>query len=216
MLRFGGRRLWRARPLPPSPWHKYAFGEPAHAGGLSCLLADLTPKQQRFVDEYLVDLNATQAAIRAGYSEKSAYSQAHDLLKKPEIEAAVAAARLEQSDRTGVTADRVIRELAAIAFGDLRDVASWRADALTLIDSAELAPEAAAAVREVVAYTTTTDHGESSTTTTRVQIRQHDKIAAIRLLGQHLGLFKETLKLEHAGLGDVFEAIRRRARGEDE
>lgn len=52
-------------------------------------MAGLTDKQQRFVDEYLIDLNATQAAIRAGYSEKTAYSVGHENLKKPEIQKAI-------------------------------------------------------------------------------------------------------------------------------
>lgn len=65
----------------------------------------LSPKQQRFVDEYLVDLNATQAAIRAGYSRDTAGSIGHENLKKPEIQAAISIARKAQQDRTGITAD---------------------------------------------------------------------------------------------------------------
>lgn len=68
----------------------------------------LTPKQQRFVEEYLIDLNATQAAIRAGYSEKTAYAVGHENLKKPEIAKALSAARGERSQRTEITADYVL------------------------------------------------------------------------------------------------------------
>ena len=68
----------------------------------------LTAKQQRFVAEYLIDLNATQAAIRAGYSEKTAYSIGQENLTKPEIAAAVAAAQAERSERTEVTQDYVL------------------------------------------------------------------------------------------------------------
>ena len=74
-------------------------------------MAKLTPKQQRFVDEYLIDLNATQAAIRAGYKEKRAYSTGHENLKKPEIQTAIATARLELSERTSVTQDIVVEGL---------------------------------------------------------------------------------------------------------
>lgn len=71
----------------------------------------LNEKQQRFVDEYLVDLNATQAAIRAGYSPKTAYSQAFDLLKKPEVQEALDKARKAREARTEITQDWVVREM---------------------------------------------------------------------------------------------------------
>lgn len=69
---------------------------------------NLTPKQAAFVAEYLVDLNATQAAIRAGYSEATAHSIGHENLSKPEIADAIAAAQLARSERTRVTQDYVL------------------------------------------------------------------------------------------------------------
>ena len=74
----------------------------------------LTPKQARFVEEYLVDLNATQAAIRAGYSEKTARQVASENLSKPYIQEAVAQAPRERSERTKVDQDWVIERLIAI------------------------------------------------------------------------------------------------------
>src|SRR5690606_37899496 len=74
-------------------------------------VVSLTPKQQRFVEEYLVDLNATQAAIRAGYSEKTAHSQGPRLLENVEISKAVAAAFASRSERVQVTQDWVISRL---------------------------------------------------------------------------------------------------------
>lgn len=71
----------------------------------------LTPKQQRFVEEYLVDLNATAAAIRSGYSEHTAYAIGSENLKKPEIQEAISEARKSQSDRTQVTQDYVLTRL---------------------------------------------------------------------------------------------------------
>jgi phage terminase small subunit len=70
----------------------------------------MTPKQQRFVDEYLIDLNATQAAVRAGYSAKTAYSIGEELLRKPDIAAAVAKAEAARSERTKIDADWVLRK----------------------------------------------------------------------------------------------------------
>lgn len=77
-------------------------------------MAKLTPKQVLFVQEYLIDLNATQAAIRAGYSEKTAYSIGNENMKKPEIAQSIQAAIDEQSKRTGLTADTVINNIEAL------------------------------------------------------------------------------------------------------
>ena len=83
----------------------------------------LTPKQQRFCDEYLIDLNATQAAIRAGYSEKTAYRTGADNLRKPQIEEYIAKRQKELSRSTEITQERVIKELALIAFSNNADYA---------------------------------------------------------------------------------------------
>lgn len=82
----------------------------------------LTPKQQRFVEEYLVDMNATQSAIRAGYSADTAGSIGHENLKKPEIQLALQEARRAQQERTAVTADMVLERIALIAFADTREL----------------------------------------------------------------------------------------------
>jgi hypothetical protein len=71
----------------------------------------LTDKQQRFVEEYLVDLNATQAAIRAGYSENTARQIGYENLAKPDIQAAIAEKRSEQAKRTAISADMVLEGL---------------------------------------------------------------------------------------------------------
>ena len=76
----------------------------------------MTRKQKRFVKEYMIDLNATQAAIRAGYSPETAYSIASENLRKPEIENYIAKEQAIISARTGVSVDRVLKELARIAF----------------------------------------------------------------------------------------------------
>ena len=81
----------------------------------------LTPKQQRFVDEYLVDLNATQAAIRAGYSEKTARTQAAHLLAKDNIQSAISTRQQDRAERTELTQDEVIND-----FREIRDLALGR------------------------------------------------------------------------------------------
>lgn len=81
----------------------------------------LTPKQKLFVDEYLVDLNATQAAIRAGYSEKTAYSIGNENLMKPEIAKAIQNAQQKRQERTEITQDCVVQEIADNAFRPASD-----------------------------------------------------------------------------------------------
>ncbi len=78
-------------------------------------MPELTPKQQRFVEEYLVDLNATQAAIRAGYSEKTAYRTGADNLKKPQIAEEIDKAMKKRGNRTQHTADDVLVSLTRLA-----------------------------------------------------------------------------------------------------
>lgn len=81
----------------------------------------LTPKQQAFVDEYLIDLNATQAAIRAGYSEKNAHKIGPELIGKTRIAEALREAQKDRQERTFITQDRVIREIAENAFKPASD-----------------------------------------------------------------------------------------------
>jgi len=157
--------------------------------------ASLTPKQRRFVDEYLVDLNATQAAIRAGYSARTARSIAEENLTKPDIAEAIAAAQAARAERTQVTADRVLRELARIAFSDIR----------TLFDSkgglrkvADLSDDEAAAFAAVDASEIFEGRGEDREHVGYLKkVKLWDKLAALRLAMLHLGLLKE--KVEHKG-----------------
>jgi phage terminase small subunit len=78
----------------------------------------LTPNQRRFVENYLLDLNATQAAIRAGYSKRTAQEQGSQLLNHPAIRSAIDAAKTERSAKTEIRAEQVLEEIAAMAFYD--------------------------------------------------------------------------------------------------
>ena len=85
----------------------------------------LSPKQAAFVAEYLIDLNATRAAIRAGYSERTAGWTGCRLLRNAAVREAVEREQARRAERTGITADRVLAELANIAFADPRDLMEW-------------------------------------------------------------------------------------------
>ena len=147
----------------------------------------MTQKQKRFCEEYLVDLNATQAAIRAGYSPDTAYSIGAENLKKPEIRARIDKAMAERSKRTGVNADRVIQELARIAFVNAPDVIDL--DRAAVLESAT--PDDTAAISGVKVKRSITDSGE----TIEREIKLADKIKELELLGKHLGMFTDKMEL---------------------
>lgn len=150
----------------------------------------MTKKQKRFVDEYLIDLNITQAAIRAGYSPKTAYSIGSENLKKPEIRACIEKAMAERSKRTGINQDRIIMELAKIGLLNPKDLVDF--DKATVKE--EAAEEDLAAIASVRVKRFPTKDGEGI----EREIKMHDKIKALELLGRHFGMFKD--KVEVSGL----------------
>lgn len=166
------------------------------------VVAELNPKQQRFVEEYLRDLNATQAAIRSGYSARTANEQGSRLLANVSVAEAVARAKAERSARVGLTADRVIEELAAVAFARMPDFADWGTGRqMGLTPSEELTDQQAAAVAQVVEtekFIKTLGEDEQLMSRER-SIKLHDKLGALKLLCQHLGIAAE--KHEHSGPG---------------
>lgn len=143
----------------------------------------LTKKQKLFVEEYLIDLNATQAAIRAGYSPASAKEIGSENLTKPDIASRINKAMAERSRRTGVNADRVIRELAKIAFINPSD----------LIDSetATVKPMAAAEDTAVIQSVKVKCYNDG----VEREIKLADKLKALELLGKHLGMFTDKVDL---------------------
>lgn len=155
----------------------------------------LTAKQARFVAEYLVDANATRAAIRAGYSEKSAGDYACQLLRKTQVREAVNEQRRAQAARTRITADRVLHELARIGFVDIGDVASWgESGAVQVVPSEDMTADHRAALSEVTFTETgggTTRNGDERERVVTVRVKMHDKAKALGLLCKHLGLLKE-------------------------
>ena len=133
----------------------------------------LTPKQKRFVAEYLTDLNATQAAIRAGYPPSSANEMACHLLAKSNIEEIVAAGIARRNARVEVTQDRVIAELARIGFADTRDL--YHEDGTPKAPN-ELDPHTAAAVSSVETVIRVGKDGKEEAT---YRLRLHPKVPAL-------------------------------------
>ena len=144
-------------------------------------MAKLTAKQKKFVEEYLIDLNATQAAIRAGYSTESAKEIGCENLTKPNVKAEIDKAIAERSRRTGINQDRVLRELAKIAFVNPGDVINLN-QATVKSDAKE---EDLAAIASVKIKNIQTEDGEI----TEREIKLCDKLKALDLLGKHLGIY---------------------------
>jgi phage terminase small subunit len=140
----------------------------------------VTPKQQIFAREYLIDLNATQAALRAGYKMSYARRACFCLLKKPAVAAAVKAGMAARAERTQIDADRVMREFAKLAFVDIRRLVKRGKDGtIELRDLWEISEEDAAAI----IHLWRTGRGQG------LRIKLHDKRAALDALARHLGIF---------------------------
>lgn len=166
----------------------------------------LNAKQRRFVDEYLIDLNATQAAIRAGYSAKTANEQGSRLLANASVQASLSERMKKREHRTEITQDKVLAELAKIGFADIRRALEWGpevtvvdentgetavANGVALVSSEKIDSDTAAAIAEI------------SQTAQGIKIKLHDKRAALVDIGRHLGMFKDKVELTGKDGGPV-------------
>ena len=146
----------------------------------------LTEKQQRFVNEYLIDLNATQAAIRAGYSVKTADAIGCENLTKPNIQQAIAVAMAERSKRTGVNQDRVVLELAKIAFVKMTDIVDDHGRIKGTATDDDLA-----CIESIKYKESDNEFGGS----VEREVKIGSKLKALELLGKHLGMWNDKVDL---------------------
>ena len=177
----------------------------------------MNARQTRFVQEYLIDPSATRAARKAGYSARTANVIGYENLTKPHIAAAIEQAQAERAQRTKVDADRVIEELALVAFGRMGDF--YDRETGQLLEVHEMPEEVQARVSVIKitrerTHATTDGQTEISVHESLVELKTWDKVASLQLLGRHLGLFKD--KLEHSGEVSLMDALRRIERREDE
>lgn len=158
----------------------------------------LTDKQRRFVEAYLLEPNAKNAAIAAGYSPRTAESAGPRLLRNVQVAAELEGRRRVLEMKTGITPERVLNELAKLGFSDIRQVIQWRASVqsideddetgepvlrtaneVVITDSDQITEDAAAAILEV-----------SQTKDGALKVKMHDKLGALVKIGQHLGMFR--------------------------
>jgi phage terminase small subunit len=155
----------------------------------------LSKKQELFVSEYLVDLNAAQAAIRAGYSRRDARNAGYRNLRRPEIKAAIDKAQAPRFAKLGLDAEAVLTELARVARANLLDYMRFDKDGLPIVDLSRLDRETAAALSEVVVEEFLAAR-PGRPAVRRVRFRLHDKLAALDKLARHFGLLRERVSLE--------------------
>ena len=170
-------------------------------------MAELTAKQKRFCDEYLIDLNATQAAIRAGYSERTANEQGARLLAKVSVQNYIKERKQKRIERTEITQDMVLKELALIAFADNTDYAKVIEKQAMVEVNGRMVPihdeDGNPVMYRTVEPTLTEELTEEQKKALAVikkgrdgfEVKSYDKIRALELLGKHLGMFEEKIEV---------------------
>lgn len=154
----------------------------------------LTPKQQRFVDEYLVDLNATQASIRAGYSKKTATAQGSRLLMNAKVQAAVSNGVKKQAARTEINADWLLNRLVAEANADYADLYNEKGDLKAVKDWPLVWRQGLVAGLETEEIRV---EGAAIGLTRKVKVS--DRLKRLELIGRHVAVGAFADKHEHTG-----------------
>ncbi|MGD2065871.1 MAG: terminase small subunit [Candidatus Bathyarchaeota archaeon] len=149
-------------------------------------MANLTAKQKKFCEEYLIDLNATQAAIRAGYSKNTAEVIGHENLRKPNIDKYINECKEERSKRTEITADKVLREIALVAFQNPQLLF----EGSSIKEISELDEDVARTVAEVTVRIERTEDRSANVVET-VKLKQYDKLKALDMLSKHVGIYEK-------------------------
>ena len=147
----------------------------------------LTDKQKKFVEEYLIDLNATQACIRAGYKPENADKMGSELLGKTRVSEAIANAMAERSRRTGINQDRIVQELARIAFVKITDVVDSDGEINTNASDDDLA-----CIESYKVEDSDSVNGSSS----KREVKLASKIKALELLGKHVGMWNDKIQVD--------------------
>lgn len=174
-------------------------------------MAKLTDRQERFVIEYLVDLNATQAAIRAGYSPKTAAAQAARLLVNANVEAEIKKRQGKIQDKLEISQERIIQELAAIAFANGADFAE-------VIDEGGLFQNVKFKATETLPAEKRSAISSIKSGSSGMEVKTYDKLRAMELLGKYLGyLDGNGDKGKATSLADTIKEAyaRRKEEGED-
>jgi len=168
----------------------------------------LSPKQERFCQEYLLDLNATQAAIRAGYSEATARSIGSENLSKPDIAARISELKAERSERTRIDADWLLRRLAAEAEADVSELYDEYGNLLPVKEWPEIWRKGL--VQSIDIETLSNDEGEGGVIVKKIRVS--DRIKRLELIGKHIAVQAFQENVNHTGLDALAERLARAAK----
>ncbi len=149
----------------------------------------LPPRRQAFVREYLRDLNASRAARDAGYAPRSASVEASRLLANPEVQTEITRQRAILAEQSNVTPEKIVAELAVIAFSDLGDYIRIHPDGTASIELGNMPP---GATRAIASLNTDTSRTAADKQVTKLRFKLHDKHAALVSLAKILGMFQES------------------------
>ena len=171
---------------------------------------NLSERQQRFVEAYLKEPIAEKAALQAGYAKTTSRAAAHKILANVGIQAALEEARNKRAERVMITADRVLEEIAHIAFLDPAEILDFTGTEIKLKPASEISEQARRALASVKVKRTLDGRGEDSREVELTEFRFWDKLSALEKAAKHLGLFDEKTPLEQLLNGldpDIREVI---------
>lgn len=173
----------------------------------------MEPRQERFCREYVIDLNGTRAAIAAGYSERAAKEQASRLLTKANVRRLVDRLLSQRATRLEIKADRVVEEIARLAFSNMQDYIAVAPDGTYQgIDFGALSRDQAAAIQEIREDTTGGSGDGERKLVIRTTLKLSDKTKNLELLGRHLGMFQDKLHVTGLeGLAERLAQVRKKA-----
>ena len=154
----------------------------------------LTPKQKLFISAYLIDLNATRAAIAAGYSRDTAKQMGSENLAKPDVAEEIQKRMDRRAEKLEITSDKVLQEIALLGFANMADFIVPQEDCSILTDFSSMTREQAAAIQEVTVEEYVEGKGENARQCKRVKFKLCDKGANLERLGKHLKLFVDRVE----------------------
>lgn len=174
-------------------------------------MSELTDKQRLFIAEYLVDCNATRAAIAAGYSEETARQMGSENLSKPDIAAEISKRLDKRMDKLGINADNVIAELGLLAFSNMMDYLSITDEGSAFVDLSRLTRAQAAAIQEFTVDETAGGSGDGRRERVqRTRFKLADKGMNLERLGRYFKLFTDKMEVSGLdGIADHLEQIRK-------
>jgi phage terminase small subunit len=172
-------------------------------------------RHETFAHEYVIDSNATQAAIKAKFSKKGAYQRGYELLRKSDVWARVAYLRDERLAKSRRSAAEIIKELENIGFSNVSDVLEWNESGACFIkNSDELPREVSAAIESIQVEEKTIGKESDESMILKTKVKLHPKLPALLKLGMEHGLFKE--KVEHSGsVAHTIEVVDYGSKGTD-